>query len=41
MAEPSRQRELERSDVEAELTKLQRHGYGLLNIKIHGHRITA
>ena len=41
MAEPHRARELERADVEAELTALLRHGYGSLTIKIHGHRIAS
>ncbi len=27
--------------MEAELTKLLRHGYGLLTVKVHGHRIAA
>jgi transcriptional regulator of NAD metabolism len=33
--------DLKREDAEAELTKILRHGYGSLTIKIHGHRITA
>jgi hypothetical protein len=33
--------DLLREDAEAELTKLLRHGYGILTIKIHGHKITA
>ena len=34
-------RGLGRSDIEAELTKLLRHGYGSLVIKIYGHCITV
>ena len=41
MAELRRVRELERSDVESELTRLLRHGYGSLTIKIYGHQIAA
>lgn len=38
---PAPARDLNRADVEAELTKLLRHGYGLLTVKVHGHRISA
>ena len=41
MPEPSPPHDLQRADVESELTKLLRHGYGGLTIKIHGHRIAA
>jgi hypothetical protein len=34
-------RPLDRSDINAELTKLLQHGYGSLLVKIHDHRITA
>lgn len=34
-------KQLDRSDAESELTKLLRHGYGSLTIKIHGHRIAS
>ncbi|HKO30333.1 MAG TPA: hypothetical protein VJU54_04290 [Nitrospiraceae bacterium] len=34
MADPSGKRELD-------LTKLLRHGFGLLTIKIHDHRLAA
>lgn len=41
MAEPRRVRELARADVEAELTKLLRHGFGLLTINIHTYHISC
>lgn len=33
--------ELKRMDADAELTKLLRHGYGSLTIKIHAHKIST
>lgn len=40
MADLTKSCDLERGDVDSELTKLLRQGYGLLTIKIHGHRIS-
>lgn len=34
-------RPLDRSDINAELTKLLQHGHGSLLIKIHDHRVAS
>ena len=41
MANPHLSGYLQQADVVSELTKLLRHGYGVLVIKIHGNRIAA
>lgn len=34
-------RPLDRSDINAELTKLLQHGHGSLLVKIHDHRVAS
>ena len=41
MSSPSKTDELKQMDAESELTKLLRHGYGSLTIKIHAHKIST